>query len=51
MGFQQLAAIRQRQSSEIAFLANEKVEDEIVNTICSAAETLEQIEVRSSRFI
>ena len=44
----EFAAVSQGKSGEIALLADEKIEDEIVNTRCFAAEVLEQVEVRSA---
>jgi hypothetical protein len=44
-------AFTEGQSGEIAVVANQQVEDEIVNTRCFAAEILEQIEVWSASFI
>jgi hypothetical protein len=49
--FQQLAAFTQGQTGEITILADEKVEDEIVNAGCFAAEISEPIEVWSAWFI
>ena len=48
MRLQQQAAFRQRQSSEIAVLADQKIEDEIVYVLCFAAKVLEQVEARFS---
>ena len=42
---------RQRQSGEITILADQKVEDEIVDTECFASKVLEQIEIGPARLI
>ena len=50
-GFHQLATFTEGQSGEIAVVANQEVENKIVNTGCFTAEILKQIEVWSARFI
>jgi len=41
----------QGQSGEVAVIANENIEDEVVNTGCLVAKALEEIEVRSASVI
>ena len=47
-GFRQLTTFTEGQSGQIAVVANEKIEDEIVNVRRGGAKVLKQIEVRSA---